>query len=99
MTSRANNRPIDPQVKTMDPFLQANRAIQIDLSLGDPDIMLIRGFRGTEAVSRLYDYRLDLVLQGEAMPFDSILGKKVIVSLEVTPGVMRKFHGIIAQLS
>lgn len=83
----------------MDPFQQVNRAIQIDLSLGDPDRMLIRGFHGTEAVSRLYEYRLDLVLQGDPIPFDSILGKKVTVSLEVQPGVMRKFHGIIAQLS
>lgn len=83
----------------MAAFSQSNRAIQIDLSLGDPDIMLIRGFHGTEAVSRLYEYRLDLMLQAQGMPFDDVMGKKATVSLEVTAGVMRKFHGIITQLS
>jgi type VI secretion system secreted protein VgrG len=83
----------------MEPLLQVNRPIQIDLSLGDPDIMLIRGFHGTEAVSRLYEYRLDLMLQAGGMPFDDVVGKKGTVSLEITPGVMRKFHGIITQLS
>jgi type VI secretion system secreted protein VgrG len=80
-------------------FHQINRAIQIDLSLGDPDLMLIRGFHGTEAVSRLYEYRLDLMLQAQGMPFDDVMGKKATVSLEVSPGVMRKFHGIVTQLS
>ncbi len=83
----------------MDPFRQVNRAIQIDMPLVAPDLMLIRGFHGTEAVSRLYEYRLDLVLQAESMLFAAVLGQEVTVSLEVKPGVMRKFHGIVAQLS
>jgi type VI secretion system secreted protein VgrG len=84
----------------MYPYSQANRAIQVDLLMGgDPDMMLIRGFHGTEAVSRLYEYRLDLALQASGMPFDFMLGKKISVSLQVNDEQVRKVNGIVAQLS
>src|ERR1700722_7307671 len=68
---------------TMETYIQTERAIQIDLGLGDRDSMLIRGFQGTEAVSRLYEYRLDLQFQGKTMRFDEGMGKKATVTLEI----------------
>jgi type VI secretion system secreted protein VgrG len=83
----------------METYIQTDRAIQIDLGLGDRDSMLIRGFHGTEAVSRLYEYRLDLRLQGKTMRFDEVVGKKATITLEIASGMTRQFHGIITQLS
>ena len=83
----------------MVPFSQANRVLQITTPLGD-NFVLLRGFSGFEAVSRLFEFHLDLVApKPNVVNFPDILGKSVTVTIN-PPGLeARYFNGIITQIA
>src|SRR5690242_12985054 len=65
-----------------------------------PDDLLLVGFAGKEAISRLFDYSLDLIALNQTnIPFDKLLAQKVTVSLELADGHKRFFNGIVQRFS
>ena len=61
------------------PYSQAERPIAVTTPLG-PDVLLLERFRGTEAISSLFHFNLDLLAErSKEIPFEEVLGKPVSV--------------------
>jgi type VI secretion system secreted protein VgrG len=79
-------------------FSQANRRLQIETPLG-PDALLITALSGTEGISTLFHFQLDLLAEhAEKVAIDDLLGKPVTISVAAGGG-KRFFHGVVSRLS
>jgi len=78
-------------------FTQVGRALRIDTPLG-PDVLLLRSMTAQESISQLFLYQLELLSEDDAIPFDSIVGKKVGIHLQ-TIDSERGFNGYISRFS
>lgn len=76
------------------PLTQKNRLIAIDTPLG-PDVLLLRGFTGHEAMSRLFSFELDLLSTDPEIKFEEIIGQKVTIRVRLGREKERFFHGLI----
>jgi type VI secretion system secreted protein VgrG len=63
-----------------DKFTQEGRLIAIDTPLG-ADRLLLRSFSGTESISQLFHFQLDLASEDPGINFDAIVGQKVKLRL------------------
>jgi type VI secretion system secreted protein VgrG len=79
-------------------YSQANSPLRFKAGdLGDDDL-LVTGLSGSESLSRLYTYRLDLIAPADKpAEFKDVLGKGAVVALDVQGGEPRFFHGIISR--
>ena len=77
---------------------QDNRFMTITTPLGK-DVVVARGFEGTDALSMPFSYELDLVSEDSNIKFEDIIGKKVTVSIALSDGGTRYFNGIISRFS
>src|SRR3954469_13033467 len=80
------------------PYTQAHRQMAISTPLGK-DVLLLRGFTGTEALSRLFTFDLDLVSEAESVKFQEIVGKSVTVRMFDAAGEERHWNGFISRFS
>src|SRR5437764_6985218 len=78
---------------------QTSRLMQLTTPLG-PDAVVINGLSGSESISGIYCFKVDLLAsQGpEFTDVMSLLGKPVGVTLE-TNGEPRYFHGIVNRIA
>lgn len=80
-------------------FTQENRRLQIETPLGSDVVQLVR-FEGTEEISSLFRYDLELVSTEGAIDAKQIVGKRVSFAVEMpNEGVMRWFDGFVRQFS
>ena len=79
-------------------YKQENRLISIDTPLGK-DVLLLAGFKGTEGLSRLFSFDLDMVSENHNISFENIIGKNVTISVFFHDGDKRYFSGIITRFS
>ncbi len=63
---------------------------------GDADQFLVVRFRGTEGLSQLYRFEIELSSTEESVAFDSIVGKPAVLSINAVTGT-RWFHGIVGR--
>jgi type VI secretion system secreted protein VgrG len=89
----------------MDKHTQSNRPLAVFVEGLEPDTLLLVRFTGDEAISTLFHYRLEVLVENPAqVPFEKILGKSVTVELEL-PGSKgprekkRYFHGICQRVT
>ena len=83
----------------MATYTQAVRPLRVTTPLG-PDALLLVGLSGHEAISRLFQFRLDLLAENEtAVPFEKLLGQKVTVELGIPDQDVRYFSGICSRVS
>jgi type VI secretion system secreted protein VgrG len=68
----------------------------IDTPLGR-DVLLLTGFRGTEALSSPFSFELSLISEKHDLSFESIIGKNVTVSLALADGQQRVFNGLVSR--
>jgi type VI secretion system secreted protein VgrG len=90
------------------PYTQEGRLISIDTGLSDlgyPDeSLLLAGFSGHEAMSRLFKFQLDL-LQEKAVEgfkgvlFHDIVGKNVTINVTLSDGTQRYFNGLVSRFA
>ena len=65
------------------PYSQETRPMRVTTALG-PDALLLIGLQGTEAISQLFSFRLDLLAENKTdVPFEKVLGQKVTVELRL----------------
>jgi type VI secretion system secreted protein VgrG len=82
----------------MADYVQADRHISATTPLGT-DVLLLRGFSGSEAISQLFHFQLDMAaVNGTAVPFDQLLGQKITVKLALPEGQTRYFSGICSRV-
>jgi type VI secretion system secreted protein VgrG len=81
----------------MASYKQAQRLLSIVTPLG-ADALLLESFNGTEAVSELFHFQLDLLAPSAAeVPFEKLLGQSVTVSVALPGGAARYFNGIVSR--
>jgi type VI secretion system secreted protein VgrG len=60
-----------------------------------PDVLLLVGFSGREALSQLFHFQLDVLAENNVdVSFDRLLGQKVTIGLNLPAGDKRYFSGI-----
>jgi type VI secretion system secreted protein VgrG len=79
-------------------YTQANRLIAIDTPLGG-DALLLRGFHGREAISRLFQFDLDLLSESRSVSFDDVVGKNVTLRISLADGSDRYWNGFVSRFS
>jgi type VI secretion system secreted protein VgrG len=78
-------------------FKQAEASLfTITTPLGE-DKLLLKGFKGSEGMSRLFKFELDLLSEDNDIDFKKIIGQKVTISLRQANGKDRYFNGIISR--
>jgi type VI secretion system secreted protein VgrG len=80
------------------PFTQDNRQISITTPLG-PDVLLFRSMNATERLSDLFEYQVELQSTNKNIPFASIVGKNVTITLKLQDGGERFYNGIVTRFS
>jgi type VI secretion system secreted protein VgrG len=78
----------------MPTITQAQRALSIRSSLGE-DVLLLTGFSGTESISRLFTYQLELASEDDAIAAKDIVGKAVTWSVSHIDQAPRYFNGLV----
>ncbi|MGA9980946.1 MAG: type VI secretion system tip protein VgrG [Candidatus Sulfotelmatobacter sp.] len=66
-------------------FSQDNRLISIDTPLGK-DVLLLSGFNGSEGISRLFRFDLELFSEQNSINFKDIIGQNVTIHITLTDG-------------
>jgi len=82
----------------MSTYTQEGGLFKIDTPLGK-DVLLLRGFQGSEYISRLFRFELDLLSENSSISFPDIIGKNVTLSLKQPDGSYRYLNGIISRFA
>ena len=82
----------------MSNYTQEGGLFKIDTPLGS-DVLLLRGFKGTEGISRLFRFELDFLSENSSISFSDIVGKNVTISLRQGDGTYRYLNGIISRFA
>jgi type VI secretion system secreted protein VgrG len=83
----------------MPELSQDGRPLRITTPLG-PNTFLLTDLAGSEGLSRLFEFRMDVVaLSSQTVAFDAILGKPVTATVEVVTGQPRHISGIVSRIS
>lgn len=82
----------------MPAYKQENRPLRIETVLG-PDAVLLTSLSGSEAISELFSYSLELLApEDKPADFSKLLGQPAVVELDAIDGT-RYFHGYINRLA
>lgn len=82
----------------MSQYIHGERRMSIETPLGK-DVLLLSSFRGTEAVSGLFGFELELLSENSGISFEDIIGKPVSIALKLVDRSARYFHGIVCRFS
>jgi type VI secretion system secreted protein VgrG len=80
------------------PYTQEGRLITLTTPLGE-DVLLLAGFSGHEAISRLFSFHLDLLTEHGPIDFTQIIGKNVTISVAQSDNTLRYFNGMVNQFA
>jgi type VI secretion system secreted protein VgrG len=80
------------------PYFQQERLIALTTPLGE-DVLLLGGFSGHEAISRLFSFQLDLLSEKGPIDFAQIIGKKVTIRVTQSDKTERYFNGIVSHFA
>ena len=80
----------------MPQYSQASRPIAVATPLG-ADVLLLQQVSGTEALSRLFRFQLEMLAESSTeIAFDQLLGQSVTVTLAMPDGSKRYINGIVS---
>src|SRR5262245_34399449 len=80
-------------------YSQTGRLMALTTPLG-ADALLLERLRGTEALSELFRFELDvLALATSPVAFDRLLGQTATVKVQMPQNQFRYFNGIVSRLS
>ena len=83
----------------MATFSQAGRMLAVTTPLGT-DVLLLRHFFGTESLSGLFQFELEMLAQSKTdIEFDKILGQSITVAITLPDLSTRFFNGIVNRFS
>ncbi len=80
------------------PVTQETHRIAITTPLGK-DALLLRGFSGSEAISQLFHFDLDLLSENDSISFQDVVGKNVTLHINTAEGGRRHWNGFISRFS
>ncbi len=79
-------------------YTQTNRRIAISTPLG-ADELLLRSFSGSEAISQIFHFDLELLSANPSIDLESITGKQVTISATLPDGSERYWNGFISRFA
>jgi type VI secretion system secreted protein VgrG len=79
-------------------YTQDERFIAISSPLGK-DVLLLQGFSGREAISRLFHFSADLLSENNSIAAKDIVGKQVTISMKVTRDTKRYWNGRVSRFN
>lgn len=79
-------------------YTQANQPIQVVTPLGEDELLLQR-FSGTEGISRLFQFELEMYSEDHSLPFDAIVGKGATIKVVTSDGSERYINGVISSFT
>jgi type VI secretion system secreted protein VgrG len=79
-------------------YVQAGRLISLTTPLGE-DKLLLTGFTGHEAISRLFQFHLTTLSEDTAIDFTQIIGQSVTINVVQSDDSGRQFHGIVSHFA
>ncbi len=79
-------------------YTQETRLIKIKTPLGK-DTLLLQGFNGEEAISHLFNFKLDLLSLNPKIDYSAILSQNVTITVELNDGSQRFFNGFISRFT
>ncbi len=83
----------------MAKYSQAGRMLAVSTPLGT-DVLLLRHLSGTESLSRLFHFELDMVADSTtSIAFDAILGQSITVAITMPDSSTRFLNGIVSRFS
>jgi len=78
------------------PWTEEKRFLNLDTPLGESKFLL-RSFTGTEGMSQLFRFRLDMLSEDPAISFDSMVGQNLSFSVRlVDTSQARYFNGYVS---
>src|SRR6185312_5359301 len=77
---------------------QAHRLLSISTPLGK-DVLLLRGFNGSEAISQPFHFDLDLQSENNSIKFQDVVGKNVTLRIYDEDGAERYWNCFISRFS
>ncbi len=75
---------------------QQNKLISIETPLGK-DVLLLTGFKGTESISRCFEFHLTMISEDHNISFKDIIGESVTIHIERGNGEVRYISGIVSK--
>jgi len=82
----------------MPSFVQENRLLAIATPLGD-DVLLLQSLVGTEGISRLFRFQLELLSEKNTVSFKDIIGQNVTFRIVLNDGGTRYFNGFVSRFA
>lgn len=82
----------------MSEYTQANRLIQVFTPLGE-DVLLLQGVHGTESISQLFQFELQMLSENRSLSFEQIVGKNATIKVVLPDLSIRYINGIINAFS
>ncbi len=82
----------------MGAYTQEHHLIQLDTPLGK-DCLLLEGFTGHEALSRLFSFQLELLSEKSSISFQDIVGQNVTITVALADGSQRYFNGFVSRFA
>jgi type VI secretion system secreted protein VgrG len=79
-------------------YTQTGRLISLTTPLGE-DKLLLTGFTGHEAISRMFDFRLQMLSEDTAIDFTQIIGQSVTINVLQQDNSHRHFNGIVSHFA
>ncbi|MEQ8442966.1 MAG: type VI secretion system tip protein TssI/VgrG [Alphaproteobacteria bacterium] len=80
-------------------FSQENRYISVSTPLDD-DALILRAVRGSEAISDLFHYELEMVSEDPEIDFSQIIGQTVTAKIEMSDGETARYvDGLVTEFS
>lgn len=76
--------------------LQERRVCRVNTPFGD-DVLLVKNMKGTESISELFCFELELGSKSSDLDFKVLLGQKVSLEIDVGDAGTRYIHGIVSR--
>jgi len=80
----------------MSAYTQTGRPLRAYTAL-DPDVLLLQTFSGVEAISRPYQFTLELLSERSEIDPGALLRKPAVIALDLPNGGERFIHGIVSR--
>lgn len=77
---------------------QARRILYLKTPLGEDKLML-GSFSGTEGISQLFKFQLQMASESDAIAAKDIVGKSVTWRIQFKDGPPRDFNGLVSRFS
>ena len=75
---------------------QETRQLSLSTPLGE-NVLFLTAFSGSEEMSRLFQFELDMIADNPSIAAADIVGKNVTFAIELTDGSQRFFNGFVSE--